>query len=59
MIVKATISFAGENGMTINEQRDFPEGKALDDLLRAGYVVPCEQEKAAKNEDKRAKPKHG
>lgn len=39
MLVKATVNFSGKINMSRNEIRDIPEGDALKDLLRCGYVV--------------------
>lgn len=51
MLVKATTSFAGAVCMAVNEVRDIPAGKVLDDLLSAGFVVAVQPEKAVKKSE--------
>lgn len=45
--VKATVSFAGAVSMAQGEVRDIEDKAILDDLLRAGHVVPAEEPKKA------------
>ena len=47
MKVKATVSFAGEVTMAVNEVRELPEAVASP-LLSCGYVIPAEKEKKTK-----------
>lgn len=52
MRVKALKTFVGLVSMVIGEERDIREKYILDDLLRAGYIVPVKptKKRGKKNE---------
>ena len=58
MKVEAKTGFSGKVSMAAGEIREIPEGDALSDLLKAGYVTevaPVQPEKkVAKREGKRS-----
>lgn len=53
MLYKATVSFSGVQNMVCGEVRELTEPSVINDLLKAGYIIPMEIEKV----EKPAKPK--
>jgi hypothetical protein len=57
MKVRALVSFAGRLSMAAGEEREIESKEVLNDLLKAGYVEPCDEPEAAQSaegEPKRA-----
>lgn len=48
MKYKAKISFSGLVSMSKGEVKEIKDKYIVDDLLRAGYIVPIEEQKAKK-----------
>ena len=52
MKVRATISFSGLISMYAGEVREVEDSYILNDLMKAGYVVPAEAEAESRNSQK-------
>ena len=59
MLYKATISFSGKISMAMGDIREIEDASLVDDLLKAGYIVPRETELAEKEEKPKKKTTKG
>ena len=57
MQYKALVSFSGKLSMAMGEVREISDQSLVDDLLKAGYIIPLESKKAKAEEEKVEKPK--
>ena len=56
MLYKATVSFSGVVSMSMGEVREISDQTLIDDLIKAGHIVPHEATKKPEEKPK-AKPK--
>lgn len=57
MLYKATVSFSGLISMAKGKVGEISDPALVDDLLKAGYIIPYEATKEVKHEEEAEKPK--
>ena len=57
MQYKALVSFSGKVSMAMGEVREISDQSLVDDLLKAGYILPLDSKKAKAEVEKVEKPK--
>ena len=57
MQYKALVSFSGKLSMAMGEVREISDQSLVDDLLKAGYILPLDSKKAKAEVEKVEKPK--
>lgn len=55
MQYKAIVSFSGKISMSNGMVREISDQSLIDDLLKAGYIIPFEADKKAKKDDEDVK----
>lgn len=57
MRYKATVSFSGKIAMAMGDIREIEDASLVDDLMKAGYIIPFEAETKEKPKKKTTKRK--
>ena len=57
MLYKAIVSFSGIISMSKGKVGEISDQSLVDDLLKAGYIIPFEADKKAKTDDEKPKAK--
>lgn len=57
MRYKALVSFTGKVSMAQGEVGEISDSSVVDDLVRAGYIIPFVADKKESKEDSEEKPK--
>ena len=57
MLYKATISFSGVKSAVAGDVLELEDKALVDDLLKAGYIIPYEADKLKASKPKAEKPK--
>lgn len=57
MLYRALKSFVGVVRMNKGDVKEIDDKKAIEDLLKLGYIEPVEDSKPAKTQDKKSKTK--